>query len=200
MLKEFVSRFRRPKEKVELEFGPVSVLVDAETLEKINLMHPVQNTKLNLEEAERVDIKPLSLGEIVDQIDPSDLNNIVLFDTAPDHAIGNHWRITGMNREKKTATLQYCGVFGNYDNTIIPPLKIPLDAPLFTGISIQQFEIEGLPVSLGEVVRIKHEERMQKIEGRLFSDSNESHKETILWSNPEGELVESSEHPSLKAK
>lgn len=193
MLKELVSKFKPEDKPVEIKFGPVSVEVDERTYNKIiSLMYPLKDTESNLALAKRAGVKPISTREIISQIKRQDLDRAVLFDTPPNgFSAGNHWRILKVDNKQETATLQYCGTFGNHDYDLVPPIIVPLDTPLFTGISLQYYELGGLPATLGEVVKAVEESSAQS---NTYPKSLKSSRETILWSNPEGLLVKSEQH------
>ncbi len=111
------------------------------------LSMPICSNAVNLRLAEEIGIKPLSLREILDQIGLEKIESAVLFDTPPS-LLGNHWRVTEMTEE--TATIQFCSIFGNRDYLRIPPAEVSLDQVLFTGVSIQEFELDGRPATLTE--------------------------------------------------
>lgn len=195
MIENFLSRFRHKEEKVELRFGSVSVNIDPRVYNDIRLMLPIANTEYNLSLARESGIKPLSLREIFEQVGPEALRNTVLFDTPLTGGFGgNHWRVIEIDKEKDSATLQLCGIFGNYDYDIVPPLNVPLDTSMFTGVSIQKFELGGLPASLRETVKAVEEARRQ---GIRYPKSFKQIGETILWSNSKGELLTTDKHPFL---
>jgi len=196
MAKEILSRFRSKEEAVELKFGPVSVSMGPQIYHDVRSMLPIQNTERNLEFAAEKGIKPLSLREIFSQIKPEELRNTVLFDTPPVPGFpGNHWRIIEINKEEESATLQLCGTFGNHDYDLIPPVNVPLDTLMFTGVSVQQFELGGLPASLRETV--KAVEEAEKKDSFEYPKSLKHLGETILWPNSRGELVTADKHPVL---
>lgn len=173
-------------ETVNLKFGSVSVDIDSRVYDKIKFLSYIQSTEFNLKLAEKDGIKPLSLKEISEQIDSDTLGKAVLFDT-PSVLPGNHWRVVEVDKEKASAILQLCGNFGNYDYSMIPPVNIPLDTPMFTGISIQEYELNGSSVSLKEVVEVVGD--ILGTPGPLnYPESLKHRGETILWSNSNGEL------------
>jgi hypothetical protein len=197
MIENIISRFKHKEEKVELRFGPVSASVDPRVYRDIMRMLPIGDTEFNLSLAKENGIKPLSLREIFGQAGPEVLRNAVLFDTSPGGLGGNHWRILEIDREKDSATLQLCGTFGNHDYDLVPPVHVPLDTSMFTGISIQKLELGGLPASLREATKAVEEVRRQGLD---YPESLKYIGETILWSNSKGELVTADKHPVLQEK
>jgi hypothetical protein len=163
----------KPKE-VSLQMGTVSVDVDRRALKLgySNLM----NVSFNLELARRNKIQPVSFKNIADQLSVGQLKKTVFFDTPNNFSPGNHWRLLGVDAEH--VTVQHCGIYGNYDNVYVKPAELPLDEPFFTGVTVHEYEVDGLPASLGEVVQAIKESKKPK------------HKvEQILWSDSEGNLV-----------
>ncbi len=172
---------------------------------------PFDFDKYDLSVAERKGIKPLSLKEILDQIG-GEFANAVLFDTSPGglRPGGNHWRVAEVVEVvggKNYATLEPCSVFGNgdgFDNSIFPIRRvgketIPLDTPLFTGVSIQRFELDGSPVNLAEVTRAVRKATPEgSIRPKPLPASIAWKGETILWSDSRGKLLEAGNHPSFK--
>lgn len=198
MIDRILTAFKpKPKEKeFILKIGPLSVAVDLQYRDQINLTIPIQNTEYNLKTAESVGFKPLSLKKVIEQIKPKFLKNAVFFDTSVIGVYpGNHWRIHELNKEKGSASLQLCTVFG-IDYSAIPPISFPPDLPMFTGVSIQKFELGGMPVSLGEVTQALKNGK----EGEVlnYPKSLKYKGETILWSNFHGTLVTAEKHPFLK--
>ncbi len=148
-------------------------------------MAPFDPNESNLRIAREKGIKPLSLREIIAQIEPEKIGNAVFFDTPPSNRWrGNFWRVTEMTEE--TATLQLCNTFGNYDSETVSPVEISLDRVLFTGVSIQKFELDGRPATVAEATQtVKEASRAKKPypRARLKGISR-----TYLYSNSEGRL------------
>lgn len=128
----------------------------------------------NLKQAQELGIKPLSLGDILQQTQPDNLPRMVLFDSSQGTMFPNHWRLLGIDEATKTATLQLCGPFGTYDLSPdspfqgtptkgLKPYRVSVDKPFFTGISIQHFETHGIPLTL-EQVAIAYREAIAKAE------------------------------------
>ena len=114
MLKEFLSRLKPEETLTELRFGPAAVDVKTKDLKNILFPCSIKDNEYNLILAEKNGVKPLTLGEIINQINPEHLSQTVLFDTSPKCASGgNRWRILKLNREENFGTLQFCGPFGN---------------------------------------------------------------------------------------
>ncbi|MCL4360602.1 hypothetical protein M1555_05135 [Patescibacteria group bacterium] len=143
----------------------------------------VKNTAQNLQIARREGVRPLCFADVLSQIEPEQLSIIVLFDTPPNTPLtGNHWRVDSIDQQNQTVTLQHCNGWGNSDHSWVQPLEAPYDWPLFSGISVHQYNYAGLVLPLVDVAR------------RYDEDSPDipflSHKESIFFSNAEGTLTE----------
>lgn len=154
-------------DKYEFNLGPITI-----TSTSRETLSPFGHIAFNLETAERNGIKPLSYREIAGQL-PGGPENAVLFDTPKSGFIGNHWRVVGQTEE--TVTLQMCGVFGNYDEPDILPIEVPQDLPLFTGLSLPKYELDGQPATLVQAT--------QALPGLKYLG------EEILFSNEQGLLT-----------
>lgn len=153
----------------------------------------------NLAKAKKAGIKPLSLADIMAQVGADKASAMVLFDTSPATLFPNHWRIVAMDQTSHSATLQSCGPFGTYDiypgspashlpQRGLKPYKITMDQPFFTGTSIQDFEHNGVPVTLDQVVSLYYDAPSRNL---IFEPSGLVHKgETVLFSNRQGNLRE----------
>lgn len=172
-----------------LDFGPVSVtLKDVSRHERENLgFFASVNTAQKLQFArEKLGIKPLSLGEVLSQIN-GQTDNLVLFDTADASVTGggNHWRVLSLDQEKRRATLRLCSRFGTVDYQLIPPMEVPFDAVMFTGISFQEYTVSGTPVKLADVVKIIQENINQ---GKEALEGIEEGADLIYFSDAAGIL------------
>ena len=195
MLKEFLSQLKPKETLTELRFGPAAIDVKTKDLKNILFPCSIKNNEYNLILAEKNGVKPLTLGEIINQINPEHLSQTVLFDTPPKRGFaGNHWRILEIDQEQNFGTLQFCGPFGNYDYDLIPSFNISFDTPLFTGVSLQKYEIDESPVSLQEVVKTIQE--LGKPD--YYPECLKRVDENILWSNSQGELVGRDNHDAFK--
>lgn len=142
-----------------LVFGPVAVtLTDVNDYQRKILFAtvPFSDTAWNLESARKNGIRPLSLAEVLPQIN-GETDHLVLFDTTPVMGSGNHWRVLSLDQEKRIGTLQLCGGFGTYDYRQVPPVEVPFDAVMFTGLSFERFTISGTPAKLADVVSYNQE-------------------------------------------
>lgn len=169
-------RFRRKPDPqlIDCKIGPSSVKVAKWSLDFIH------HNDWNLKSAVRQGLKPITFEELLEQLDPNDLGNIVLFDTPPDNSLpGNHWRIVSVNLSQRTASLSFCETFGNYDFLGISSLEIPIDIPMFTGISYQRYELNGNPVTLA-VARIAQEtvDKVKHTEDRILFVNSSGKLET----------------------
>lgn len=198
MFKEILSKARGQEREVEFNLGPISVTMSADRLRSLKLMEaPVGDIDKNLERAEHTGIKPLSLRDIYSQVGEDELRNLVLFDANPGALITNRWRIIEKGNEENPAKLQLCGRFGNYDVELMPPIEVPLDTPLFTGVTIQSYEIGGMSASLAEVVHVVKENHRSENSGASFGmpATVDYLQESILFSDSEGNLLPHDEHP-----
>jgi len=186
MFLETLKRLIDPRVPGTVIFGEATV--DVPDLRELRTTIPFQSTRSNLNLAERRGVKPLSLGDVLSQVDKETLDNSVLFDTPPLAGFaGNHWRLIDIDSETNVGSLQLCGAFGNYDYGAVPPIQVPCEAPMFTGLSHQLFEIDGKPAVLGEVVDRVRESR---IEQNGYPKNVKYNGETILWSDATGVLDE----------
>jgi hypothetical protein len=200
MFKELLSQIKHRERQVVINLGPVDIKIkDKQALPLL----PLEFTEANLRIARKNGVKPLSLEEILAQIKPEEIGKAVLFDTPPVRGfVGNHWRITRiteLDRERKYATLQLCGIFGTYDYDQVLPVNVPLNTVMFTGVSIQKFKLNSTPATLKEVVC---EVKKARDEGRdPFESSGITYDEhdngTIFFSDEEGKLTLIQDHPAL---
>lgn len=199
MIESILGKFKPEPQEITLKFGPISVLVDAQDYPHIwQEVYMVQDTDLNLRLAKENSIEPISLRGIFSQIKLDEIGKSVLFDSPPVAGFaGNHWRVVGINRKEEYATLQLCGEFGIYDYDFMPPVEVPFDTPLFTGISIQQFELGELPATLFEATTAAKETLKSSSK---YPENLKHLGEKILWSNPKGVLVTRDYLPSSVKK
>src|SRR4030043_1871897 len=99
----------------ELETVCLGPGIQAKVLDKMYWVRPsLADMERNLRLAEEGNVKPLSVGEVLKQIDERDVPRIVLFDTPPVRGfVGNHWR--ALEIDKNAARLQLCDSFGQQD-------------------------------------------------------------------------------------
>lgn len=186
ILRSVKERFSKPTFHT-LVFGPVSVKVDLGRKWEGLFRVPVYDTARNLESARENGIRPLSLAEVLSQINGK-TDNLVLFDTNPVVGPGNHWRVLHLDQEKRIGTLQLCGTFGTYDYQQVPPVEVPFDAVMFTGISFHpKYTISGTPAKLADVVRVIQESCQQ---GRDYPNEVDIDHEadSIYFSDAKGTL------------
>jgi len=146
---------RKEPQALQIDLGPITVTLPDPSERSLSVL---MNIADNLQFAETNGVKPLSLKGALAKIEPEQIGKIVLFDTPRSRwGLGNHWRIIGMNEEEQFATVQLCGPFGNNDYSRINPVTISLDTIMFTGYSLEFFELNGMPVNLGEVVKVIEE-------------------------------------------
>jgi len=139
-------------DKYEFNLGPITIT--STSCEPLGLLG---NVGLNLKHAEKNGIKPLSYREIAEQL-PEGLENAVLFDTPKSPGlVGNHWRV--VSQAEETVTLQMCGIFGNHDEPDIFPVEVAKNLPLFTGLSLQKYELDGRPATLAQTTQTNHQAR-----------------------------------------
>ena len=186
MIKELLQRFglrKQPDEEIVM-IGLLAVKMDRKLYDSALYMGVLQDAYWNLRYAGENGDKALSLGEILAQVRPKDVKNIVLFDSPQDIGFpGNHWRIREMEVDREVATLLLCNELGTRDYNF-PPIEVPFDTPLFTGISVPRLELNGRPVSLEEAARAVIEIRGDI----LYPESLKYIGETIMWSSPDGKL------------
>jgi len=168
-----------------VHFGEVAVdIPDVRELEGI----PFQNTALYLELSNEMGIKPLSLEDILSQTDRKVLDNSVLFDAPPAVGCpGNHWRIVDIDPQRRVGTLQLCSFLGGYDYHQMPPFEVSYETPMFTGLSHQEYEIDGEPAVLSEVAQ-RVNKAIDSYGCGDYPESVEQKGETIYSSNASGEL------------
>jgi hypothetical protein len=135
----------------------------------------------NLEDARKHGFQPLSHRRIQEQLGEK-ITRAVLFDTPPSEVeVGNHFRALRVDHQAETVTLQPCGIFGNYDLPALP-LEVPEDRPTFTGVSIQDYRINGQPTTLAQATQAVADA------GGDYPEALEHQGEEILWSDSEGRL------------
>ncbi|OGM11160.1 hypothetical protein A2Z22_01090 [Candidatus Woesebacteria bacterium RBG_16_34_12] len=176
--------------EVNLVFGPITVGVD-----KTTQIPPFYDNRENLRTAESRGVKPLSLKQIMNQVDPEDYKCMVLSDSPIAHQLrkGNLLRIKE-EKDDGSVILQFCSIFGMYDYEQIPSFPCPLDEPMFTGVAIHRYESEGNSLILDEVVKA------HQPTGKNRHPQNIIHSETILWSDSKGILQKQSNHPLFKPR
>ena len=186
MIKEFLQRLglRKQPDEEPVMIGLLAVKMDRRIYESALYMGILQDAYLNLKHAGENGVKALSLGEILVQVRPEGIKNMVLFDSPRDIGFpGNHWRIQEIEADREVATLLLCNELGTRDYNF-PPIEVPFDTPLFTGISVPRLELNGRPVSLEEAARA-----VNKIRGDIsYPGSLKYIGETIMWSSPDGKL------------
>lgn len=180
MIKELFCR--KEPQALQIDLGPITVTAQDPSERSLSIL---MNIADNLRLAETTGVKPLSLRGALAKIEPEQIGKIVLFDTPRSRwGLGNHWRIIGMNKEEQFATVQLCGPFGNNDYSQIDPITISLDTVMFTGYSIEFFELSGMAVNLGEVVKVIEEAGLKTPRSLRWLG------EEIFFFDSEGELQE----------
>lgn len=186
-LREILGR-RKP---VEVSLGPITITVkDRRHIPSL----PLAKIDLNLRIAHENGVKPLSLQDILSQIQLTDIANTVFFDTPPAIPVaGNHWRVIRINPDTKSATLHFCGTYGSFDYNNVSPVEVPLTQPLFTGISIQEYKLDNAPATLSQVAQAVADA------GNEYPRSNIKYlSERIFWSGSEGLLQTKDQHPAFR--
>lgn len=164
------------RQTFEVQIGPGKVTVrDSSPLRYL----PTIDTKRNLERARRSGILPLSISQILDQTQPSQIRNMVLFDSTP-KSPGYDFRFTNLDPDQQVAELQLCSNQGNYDYVFIPRISVPLIIPLFTGISIHDYSLGNLPATLEQVSTVTS--------NRLLCHQVHHRSTRTFWSNSAGKL------------
>ena len=183
-LKESIAQLFKVKPQiVELNFGPVSINVPRKVLEQVPFNDPQHNLKIAREHG----ILPVSLKEIMDQARSNGLNfyprRAVLFDTPPvAYLAGNHWRINDINQQDSLVELSLCNPFGNYTYRQFPPVRFPLDAQMFTGLSVQEYKFGSRLLSLQSVEDLL---RSEEVPYERIKHTDEK----TFWSNQNGKLT-----------
>jgi len=173
---------RKEPQALQIDLGPITVTVQDPSERSLSIP---MNIADNLRLAETTGVRPLSLKGTLAKIEPEQIGKIVLFDTPHSRwGLGNHWRIIGMNKEEQFATVQLCSPFGNNDHSQINPVTISLDTIMFTGYSIEFFELNGMSVNLGEVVKVREEAGLKTPKSLKWLG------EEIFFFDSEGELQE----------
>ena len=183
-LKESIAQLFKVKPQiVELNLGPVSINVPRKVLEQV----PFNDPQHNLEIAKKHGIAPISLREIMAQSLTNRVNanlrQIVLFDTPPvAYLAGNHWRINDINQQDSLVELSLCNPFGNYTYRQFPPVRFPLDAQMFTGLSVQEYKFGSRLLSLQSVEDLL---RSEEVPYERIKHTDEK----TFWSNQNGKLT-----------
>ncbi len=162
--------------------GEVGIEIDPTEFTSLNSPYPHE---YSLETAKEFGVQPLTLNQVLAQIDQVLHDNIVLFDTSPTTGIaGNHFRLVRDEEGKKK--LQLTSTFGTYDINGALPFEPPENYAMFTGVSVQTHTIHGKPVTLEEAQKRYKELTPEE----LFLPKDIKYTgEIIMWSNREGKLT-----------
>lgn len=144
------------------------------------------SNKYALKEAAEKGVRPLTLPNVLRQIEPDLHQNLIFFDASPSlgRSFANHFRL---KEEDGKQRLQACAPNGFWDTKGVLPFEIPEDFAMFTGgIIIVAKRDNGELVPLGEAQEYWHRQSSEL----LLSGMSEIHYrgEIVMWSNSEGKI------------
>ncbi len=187
MLKELFRRKpQEPKPNPIIDLGSVKLEIDMANLSPLftNYLHP---NKFSLETAAKHGCKPLTLEQVLEQIDPALHKNLVLFDATPHTSMpgGNRFRV--VENENGERELLVTSTFGAFDIRGPLPFTPPEDCAMFTGAALMVYtKPNGELVTLDEVVKFYRESRNYiPVTHKEFS----LRADIIMWSDAEGKLT-----------
>lgn len=160
----------------------------------------IPNPEVNLAAAKKLGMGPLTFADILAQLHSDnlpltvdELPYMVFTDKVPDLP-ANYWRIETLDLGKGIVHLQLGSPNGYQDIVKVGPLHLPITSSFFTGIRSHDYRDgdERIPLS---VMAARYNETGKGIAYFRDEEPIEYFGETRYWSNKQGLLVPSSQHP-----